>query len=81
VPKSDRAFEFFLNVLRLVDGFTEDEFEAATGLPIHSVAATLQLAQGRDLLARAGARWLPTSRGFRFLNNLQGLFLDACGSP
>jgi oxygen-independent coproporphyrinogen-3 oxidase len=75
VPESDRSFEFFLNVLRLVDGFTAEEFEVATGLPIKGVEPTLQLAGDRGLLERAGARWLPSARGFRFLNNLQGLFL------
>ncbi len=71
----DRPFEFFLNALRLVDGFAEAQFEATTGLPIGRVARPIELAQSRGLLERTPDGWRPSARGLRFLNDLQELFL------
>jgi len=75
IELDDRPFEFFLNALRLVDGFAESEFEAMTGLPIGRVAAPMELAQSRGLLERTGDGWRPSDQGLRFLNDLQALFL------
>jgi putative oxygen-independent coproporphyrinogen III oxidase len=72
----DLAFEYFLNVLRLVDGFDATQFELRTGLAWESVAAAVAVAEAQGLL-RAGPqdRWMPTPFGRRFLNDLQALFL------
>ena len=74
----DLAFEYFLNVLRLVDGFDAPQFELRTGLAWESVAAAVAVAEAKGLL-RAGPqdRWMPTPLGRRFLNDLQALFLPA----
>jgi oxygen-independent coproporphyrinogen-3 oxidase len=74
----DLAFEYFLNVLRLVDGFDAPHFELRTGLVWESVAAAVAVAEAKGLL-RAGPqdRWMPTPLGRRFLNDLQALFLPA----
>ena len=78
VSADELTFEFFLNALRLVDGFDRALFESRTGRPWASVASTVAAAEAKGLL-RAGStgRWAPTALGQRFLNDLQGLFLPA----
>ena len=76
VETGDRAFEFFLNALRLVDGFAVEAFEARTGCPWSSVSGVVQRAVERDLLEpRPAGGWRPTARGRLFLNDLQAMFL------
>jgi oxygen-independent coproporphyrinogen-3 oxidase len=85
VTADDLPFEFMLNALRLLDGFTEREFETRTGLPFSVLAAPLARAQARGLLEQiAPQAWRPTELGQRFLNDLQELFLPdptSAGSP
>jgi oxygen-independent coproporphyrinogen-3 oxidase len=75
VPGSDLPFEFTLNALRLLAGFTERQFEERTGLPGAALHGPIQQAEARGLLERQDDRWQPTARGRQFLNDLQGLFL------
>ena len=81
VAASDLAFEFFLNVLRLADGFSVSSFELRTGLPWSSVVGPVAEAESRGLLrAEPPDRWVPTPLGRRFLNDLQALFLPESAS-
>jgi oxygen-independent coproporphyrinogen-3 oxidase len=76
VAAEDLPFEFMLNELRLVDGFSESEFEARTGLPFTTLATTIERARQKGWLEEDGpAHWRPTEQGQRFLNDLQELFL------
>ncbi len=75
VSRTELPFEFMLNALRLKDGFALQDFADRTGLPLSSIAKPLQEAQARGLLERDLARVKPTTRGFDFLSDLQGLFL------
>lgn len=80
VGRQALAFEFMLNALRLRDGFELALFTDRTGLPPSAIAAPLEQALSRGLLARdddgpAGPRVRPTARGFDFLSDLQALFL------
>ncbi len=80
VAGTDRAFEFMLNSLRLVDGFGDRSFEAATGLDLGCVARPLQRARELQLMERTAAPgWRPTDHGQRFLNDLQAMFLPSSG--
>jgi oxygen-independent coproporphyrinogen-3 oxidase len=76
VAVDELAFEFFLNVLRLVEGFDSALFETRTGLSWASVSGPVAVAEAKGLL-QAGPRghWAPTPLGRRFLNDLQALFL------
>jgi putative oxygen-independent coproporphyrinogen III oxidase len=76
VPVRELPFEFMLNALRLVDGFSEPEFETRTGLSFATLAQTIALAREKDWLEQDGpAHWRPTELGQRFLNDLLELFL------
>lgn len=69
-------FEFMLNSLRLLDGFTRPQFESRTGVGLDSIGDRLVAARERGLIESPAAdTWRPTALGFRFLNDLQASFL------
>ena len=76
IGADERPFEFALNALRLVEGFSFETFEARTGLARRVLDRPVAEAVARGLLVeRAGGGWRPTGLGARFLNDLQRLFL------
>ena len=76
VGEQDRVFEFMLNALRLKDGFALTEFASRTGLPVRYLDAGLQEAMQKQLLVESVGGYLrPSERGWRFLDDLQGIFL------
>jgi oxygen-independent coproporphyrinogen-3 oxidase len=76
VTPAELPFEFMLNTLRLVDGFSQSLFESRTGVPWPQVADEIEQARKRGLLESAGmGRWRPTELGRRFLNDLVSVFL------
>ena len=77
VSEEELAFEFMLNRLRLVEGFSISDFEGATGLRIGDIEAELQEAETKGLLEATAEGWKPTPRGHNYLNDLQSLFLPA----
>jgi oxygen-independent coproporphyrinogen-3 oxidase len=82
VVAGDLPFEFMLNALRLVDGFSEGEFEAHTGLPFTTLDRTITVARQKGWLEEdRPAHWRPTESGQRFLNDLQELFLPESDAP
>jgi oxygen-independent coproporphyrinogen-3 oxidase len=80
IDRPRRVFEFMLNALRLKQGFPESQFEERTGVMQQSVQPGFDLAIERGLLeSRAGTDWRPTDLGYRFLNDLQAIFLPLEG--
>lgn len=75
LSNEDRIFEFMLNALRLKHGFNGALFTQRTGLALASLQPTLALAHARGLLVSEGASWRPSDTGWRFLNDLQAMFL------
>ena len=76
VAAGELPFEFMLNALRLVDGFSEAQFESRTGLPFETLNPTIAVARQKGWLEQDDpAHWRPTELGQRFLNDLQELFL------
>ncbi|HEY4126665.1 MAG TPA: radical SAM family heme chaperone HemW [Gammaproteobacteria bacterium] len=75
VATSELPFEFMLNRLRLVEGFTAGDFEAATGLSMVQVTEPMQRALELGLLETTIDGWKVSSRGHNYLNDLQSLFL------
>ena len=74
--ESDLVIEFMLNALRLTRGFSRRLFCARTGLPVAALTPGASQAIARGWLTDDGERLAPTALGFRFLNDLQLLFLD-----
>ena len=72
-----RRFEFLLNALRLREGFDEALFRGRTGLELDTADAAWHAAITRGLLEHVHGRWRATDLGWRFLNDLQALFLPA----
>ncbi len=75
LDQQQRIFEFFLNGLRLRDGISLTVFEARTGLPASTIDTITGEAIERELLERQDNRLQATELGWRFLNDLQGMFL------
>ncbi len=75
VPERERAFEFFLNQLRLRGGVRLGDFAPRTGLDLNSINAAVGEAQRRGLLQQRGQILEPTDLGWRFVNDTQALFL------
>jgi len=69
------VFEFFLNQLRLKQGVTIDDFSVRTGLPWSVVAPRVQKAVDKGLLEVRQKCVSPTVLGWRFVNDIQQMFL------
>jgi oxygen-independent coproporphyrinogen-3 oxidase len=75
VPAVELPFEFMLNALRLVEGFSVSLFPERTGLPMALVESSLKKAEQQGLLERDWQRIRPSERGRLFLNELLQVFL------
>lgn len=79
VARDALPFEFMLNALRLRGGFETQMFSERTGLPVSTLRKGLDEAERLGLLEPLGIAaqaWRPTAKGFDFLSDLQGLFLQ-----
>lgn len=75
VLPENRPFDYMLNALRLVDGFSLADFELRTGLGRESINPKLDQAVQRGWLEISGDWAKPTELGMRFANDVMGLFL------
>ena len=75
LKEEDLVFEFFLNQLRLKQGVLKGDFSARTGLQWQVVESRVQEAVDKGLLEEDKNRLIPTSLGWKFVNNIQQLFL------
>ena len=71
----DRVFEFFLNQLRLRRGISKTQFTARTGLSWSVTEKPVSQAIDRGLLEEKNDKLVATDNGWRFLNEIQALFL------
>jgi putative oxygen-independent coproporphyrinogen III oxidase len=74
VGPEERAGEFMMNALRLIDGFAPPLFEERTGVPLATIENALVQAEADGLLIRTHERIAPTPIGQRHLNALIGHF-------
>ena len=72
---AELVFEFFLNQLRLKQGVSVGDFSPRTGLPWNAAEARVQKALDKGLLEAVNERLRPTELGWRFVNDIQQLFL------
>ncbi|HYG42106.1 MAG TPA: radical SAM family heme chaperone HemW, partial [Bordetella sp.] len=75
VGPDELPFEFMLNALRLKDGVAASSFSERTGLSLAAIAPALKAASARGLLDPDPTRLRATALGWRFLNDLQEVFL------
>ncbi len=75
VAPENRPFDYMLNALRLVDGFSLADFEVRTGLGRETIKPQLDEAVQRGWLEISGDWAKPTELGMRFANDVMGLFL------
>lgn len=75
LEEDELVFEFFLNHLRLKRGFGRDDFSARTGLRWGVVEARVQQAVDRGLLEVRGEQVVTTGLGWKFVNDIQQMFL------
>ena len=80
VPENELIFEFMLNNLRLLNGFTEKHFTAATGLAFSVIEAKINACVKQGLLERQDQCIKASPLGYRFLNNITEQFLPDQGS-
>lgn len=75
LSNGERVFEFFLNQLRLKQGVYIDDFSPRTGLPWQQVESRVQQAIDKGLLEICQERLRPTGLGWKFVNDIQQMFL------
>jgi len=75
VTAQDLPFEFMLNVLRLSKGVQTITFSERTGLPLSMISKELSEASNKGLLDSNPTVLKASEQGFRYLNNLQEIFL------
>jgi oxygen-independent coproporphyrinogen-3 oxidase len=75
ITLASRPFDYMLNALRLVEGFSLADFEARTGLERSAIARELDTAVLRGWVTRDDQRVVPTELGRRFTNDVISLFL------
>ena len=69
------VFEFMLNHLRLVKGFTRDRFEISTGLAWESISMHVDAAIEDGLMKQSDSHFHASELGYRFLDHLTERFL------
>lgn len=75
LSQPELIFEFFLNQLRLKQGVYIDDFGVRTGLPWQIVEPRVQQAVDKGLLEVCNGRARTTELGWRFVNDIQQMFL------
>ena len=75
ITMESRAFDYMLNALRLVEGFSLVDFEARSGLDRGSITGKLDHAKLMGWLEQDGEHLRPTELGRRFTNDVVSLFL------
>ena len=73
---AQRPFDYMLNALRLVEGFSLRDFESRTGLQRTVIEPQLRQAVQAGWLETDGERVVPTELGRRFTNDVISLFLQ-----
>jgi len=68
-------FEFMLNALRLIEGVPESWSVERCGRPLSDLQKPLKQALTKGLIETQPGLFKPTELGFRFLNDLQEMFL------
>lgn len=77
IGEQDRIFEFFLNQLRLYTGVRKEQFTPRTGVSWSKVLARVEKAIESGFLTDRNGVLQPTALGWRFINEIQAIFLPS----
>lgn len=75
VAVESRPFEFMLNALRLKNGFAEKLYEERTLTPLDAINPIIEKHVSQGLLSRSEQHITPTSKGYRFVDNMLNDYL------
>ena len=75
IAQDELAVEYLLNVLRLGEGFTADQFEHNTGLGFDTIEKQVLSLQHKGLMGIDKGIIRPTEKGQQFLNSVLEAFL------
>lgn len=75
LTERDAVFEFMLNALRLTQGVSTHLFTERTGLAVSLIETILATAKSKKFLIEDSSFLRATPFGYRFLNDLIGMFL------
>ena len=75
IAQDELAVEYLLNVLRLAEGFTADQFEHNTGLGFDTIEKQVLSLQHKGLMGIDKGIIRPTKKGQQFLNSVLEAFL------
>jgi putative oxygen-independent coproporphyrinogen III oxidase len=75
IAEQELPLEFVMNRLRLKQGFTLDDFTAATGLAPGALEPGLSVNCGQNLLVRQGQAYLCSGKGWDFLDTVLQNFI------
>ena len=76
LTRAELPFEYMLNALRLRDGTTLAQMQMASGLSVVDLEPALSQAQVKGLMVKEAERLCVTDLGWRFLSDVQTLFLN-----
>ena len=77
LDQHDLVIEYMMNVLRLNQGVSIQEFNARTGLELQSISPLLQQAIDRKMICDDPERIQATPHGLLYLNDLLGIFMQS----
>lgn len=75
INTDDMTLEFMLNVLRLSEGFTAQQFEHSTGLAFASIENAIESLHKKGFLCTLNNRIAPSEKGHQFLNTVLEEFI------
>ncbi len=75
LSREELIFEFMLNNLRLINGFTRSSFTHATGLSWHEIDQLIDTLVTEDLLESENEQIRASALGYRFLDDILQRFL------
>ena len=75
MTRAELPFEYMRNALRLRDGTTLAQMQMASGLSVVDLEPALSQAQVKGLMMKEEERLCVTDLGWRFLSDVQTLFL------
>ena len=76
LTRAELPFEYMLNALLLRDGTTLAQMQMASGLNVVDLEPALSQAQVKGLMVKEAERLCVTDLGWRFLSDVQTLFLN-----